>query len=577
MAVTYLGLSGSSFERSFLEIPNLHTIIHKTYKKIMGFLDEPIQKSEHGPTLFDCIIICKDGSSKTQYEFLSSKDRSTLEGRYEKGFYFNQFNIFDNLFDKRKKFGGELIEHALFLVFVEDLSLLAPLERVQLQRLLTALKYLFFIDHETFNEEELEFAQYEISNKTFELLKINAIKAYLSHFTDSRFTAIYCELMGIHSSDILLELQQAYERHKSNLNKVFALYESSKNKLYWVLKNKFHSSVLLDPHILDNPFDIQSNGFRFFPDFVTYKSFLNSSLETLEQITIYPKSDVSDLNTTGKKWLVEQVFASYSIFNTQTYYLAHSKFKANLNPEILKICFSSKFFIIKKLYESRCLGVELALATKALDLIYEELLGFPQEIIEQIHQLLNGEKSKKYQEQALKFIQDTKTLEHFVSDNQVYQGLPILTSNLNLVRNVFSFVDFLQIAQEHTETADTEQIKAFKQQLYYVDSDFSDFNVHTKLLNNDFYQRCKCKDLGLDQGKPERLTSFVFSSRLSNQHVVFYIKVNHIFDQFVFDICKTPSGSTVRNEEYLLAQELIKYLNNSNICISPRLSALQTA
>lgn len=572
MVKKHLGLSEKDFDRAFSTIPNLHQILEDAKSKLLSFIANPVEKLEVGASIFESIIIQKDGSSKTNYDFLSSEQRSDFAFRYEKGYYYSQVKIFESLFDRRNELQSEIIEHALFLVFAQKGEFLRNLKPTQIPKILTIMKNLFFVDmpDNQNNEIELLLSQYHLDRSQFNQLKIQSIKSYLSYFSDKAFTDMYCDLFGVHSPEILEQLLACYEKFKLHLPNLFALYENNSNKAYWFIKNKFQTSCLTDMTLLETPYKMNSEGNKYFHDADTYNAFLSSSRAVLDVITTYPKSKDSEPPVNGKKLALEHINASYSIFNTQSFYIANSKFKKCFVSGLLKICFSNRFFIFKKLNETRHLTVDPLLATKALDLIYEQLLQYSDETIRHLSQVINGEKPKKPDAVACKFIDEMRLLEMFISDNQVFNGVPSLISNLNLIKNIYTYSDLVQISLDWHESFNMHQkLKVFAKNIKYNHIDFSDFHEQLVLLDKDFYSRGKCKDLFPDCGSPERLTSFLFSCRLSSQYVVFYIKVKRIFDQYVLDVAKTPTGSSVRSEEANLSFELVRYLNKNEVKLTP--------
>lgn len=574
MVKTHLGLSEKDYDRAFSTIQNLHQILGDTKSKLVSLTTNPVEKLEFGASIFECINIQKDGSSKTNYDFLSLDQRNDFARRYEKGYYYSQVKIFEALFDRRNNLQSEIIEHALFLVFSEKGEYLRNLRTTQIPKILTIMKNLFFVGAPDVQDNGMELivSQFHLDQTYFEQFKLQSIKSYLSYFSDKDFTEMYCDLFGVHSPEILENLLSCYEKFKLHLPKLLALYEENANKAYWFIKNKFQTSNLTDLAILQSPYKVNSEGYKYFHDIESYNVFLSSPKAVLDIITTYPKSKHSEPTTNGKKWVTEHISASYSIFNTQTFYIANSKFKNRFVTSLLKICFSNRFFIFKKLNETRNLFVDPSLATKALDLMYEQLLQCPEETIRQLSQVINGEKPKKPNEMAFKFIEQMKLLELFISDNQVFNGVPSLTSNLNLLKNIYTYSDLVQIALDWQESFNTHQkLKDFAKNIEYRDIDFSDFHEHLVLLDKEFYSRAKCKELFPDCSSPERLTSFLFSCRLSSQYVVFYIKVKRIFDQYVLDIAKTPTGSSVRCEEANLSLELVRYLNREEIELIPNI------
>ncbi len=577
MVKTHFGLSEKDYIRSLDTIPNLNQIIVETKLKLLSFINSPIQKFDYGAYIFDCIQIQKDGSSKTNYDFLNQNQRNEFSNRYEKGFFFSQVKIFEALFDRRNNLQNEIIEHALFLVFAENNEYLRSLRTTQISKILTIMKNIFFVSKPEIHDAEMEifYLQYQLDVASFENLKIQSIKDYMAYFTTQEFTNMYCELFGINSPDILGELLACYDKFKYHTLGLINLYQLSPNKAYWFIKNKFQPACLEDFSLLNKPYHENSDGLKYFFDSDTYNKFLKTPKVILDVITNYPKSDQSEQPLNGKKLSSEHIFSSYSIFNLQTYYIANSKFKECFVPNVLKICFSTRFFIFKKLNETRNLTVNPALATRALDLIYEELLQYSPDTLKYLIQVTNYEKPKKIDATALKFIDEIKILEQFISDNQVFNGIPSLHSNLNLVKDIHTYLDLVQIALDWQESYNTHyKLLKFSKNIEYEFIDFSKFHEHLILLNKDFYAREKCKELFPEHGTPERLTSFVFSCRISSQYVVFYIRVKHIFDQYVLDVAKTPTGCSVRSEEFLIASELVKFLNKNHINLKPKLEHL---
>ena len=75
MVKTHFGLSEKDYIRSLDTIPNLNQIIVETKLKLSSFINSPIQKFDDGAYIFDCIQIQKDGSSKTNYDFLNQNHK----------------------------------------------------------------------------------------------------------------------------------------------------------------------------------------------------------------------------------------------------------------------------------------------------------------------------------------------------------------------------------------------------------------------------------------------------------------------------------------------------------------------
>lgn len=575
MAEKILGLSKKDFKLTFLSIPDLHLIFRQVHNKIFSLLETPIIKADSGPILFECIKIFKDGSSKIDYDFIAPDLRKWFEISYEKGFYFNQVKMFEALFDKRKTFGNDLIEHALFLVLAENPSYLSELKQSQLGKMLIVMKNVFFTPDRDIELDEIELSPYHINTKVFERLKKNTIESYLSCFTDEEFTKLYTYAFGFKSTDILEGQIQAYEVYKNHISQMSEIFKTQPNKIYWMLKSKLLPRVLKDNVYFETPYLANEQNLKYFMDEYCFNAFLDEKQEVLDQISIFPKSDDADVFSTLKRTLVEHIFATYSIFNLQTYYLAHSKFKGTLNPLMFKICFSTKFFIAKKMYESKFLKVDPMKATKAFDLIYEGMLQFSNETILQINMLSNGDKSRSPDPKAVEFVEQVKLLEAFICDNQFFNGNPSNISNLNLVDNIYTYSDFLAIANDWFEMKQ----KLRKLQTWdYKKIDLSQFSEHFNLLGMEFYQRPRSKTIFGDFGEPEHLKSFVFTGRTSLQKLVFYIKIDRIFDQYIVDAIRTPTGDSVRGDEPNITHEFLNKLNTENIKFelntTPSLSAV---